>query len=228
LLVNNGQRFGKYYFVEKSEVFTLHPCEKEVCFDAPASRGSCYLSHAGEYFGHAIACDISEVECCGWAGCGGDGDYKKMGKWPNGTSHGYYWFAPGYKSRQSGCCHCAASCPNTALNCTDGYWDVTTRDCQRRAELGYATSYGYLRCKVPGQAQGTGFKESQHDIVANLVDEIEHDEGETGAPSRGMTFGTGMLFATAFLLLCGAAAWKYLPRKRSSEFAELTEMYGAR
>ena len=34
-----------------------------------------------------------------------------------------YWYAPGYVSGYSGCCHCQASCGNVTADCADSYYD---------------------------------------------------------------------------------------------------------
>ena len=56
-----------------------------------ASQGSCY-----DMTSHEISCDVPETSCSS----------------PN------MWYAPGYVSSRSGCCHCRASCKEPADNCT--------------------------------------------------------------------------------------------------------------
>ena len=91
---------------------------------------------------------------------GGTGSDMNRGRWPNGTVHGYYWYPPDHLSKMvpgQQCCLCAAGCRwEFERNCTRGYIDVTTRDCNRRTrmgkeadsygEAGSADSYGYKRC----------------------------------------------------------------------------------
>ena len=60
-----------------------------------ASQGSCY-----DMTSHEISCDVPETSCSS----------------PN------MWYAPGYVSPRSGCCHCRASCKEPADNCT--YYDA--------------------------------------------------------------------------------------------------------
>ncbi|OLQ13994.1 hypothetical protein AK812_SmicGene1942 [Symbiodinium microadriaticum] len=56
-----------------------------------ASQGSCY-----DMTSHEISCDVPETSCSS----------------PN------MWYAPGYVSPRSGCCHCRASCKEPADNCS--------------------------------------------------------------------------------------------------------------
>jgi hypothetical protein len=108
-MVWQGQKFGSYWFDVKRAVYNNRTCTKPVCYDSHTSRGSCYDAHQDQSFDHAIACDVSEEECCGYEGCG-DGDAGNRGKWPNGTVHGFYWYPPGYVgyvSSSESCCHCA-------------------------------------------------------------------------------------------------------------------------
>jgi len=66
------------------------------------SRGSCYLGSAGN---HLVVCDQSESMC---------------------TGEGQYYYAPGYVSGTSGCCHCKASCEDLQLDVCDSFYDDTS------------------------------------------------------------------------------------------------------
>jgi hypothetical protein len=175
-LVYNGQRFGGYWFEQKRLKYNDKTCVDDVCYDTAldASRGICYDFRVDKSFDHGVACDIPEVECCGYPGCGygpgsmsgaggSGGSDTNRGRWPNGTSHGYYWYPPDHISQMfhgQRCCLCAAGCRwQDEQNCTQGYYDVTTFDCNRQAgmgkeadsygEMGSENSYGYKKCTIP-------------------------------------------------------------------------------
>ena len=59
------------------------------------SVGSCYDSST-----HVVTCNVEDDDCSG------------------------YWYAPGYASSYSGCCHCQASCGNVTADCADNYYDA--------------------------------------------------------------------------------------------------------
>jgi len=65
-----------------------------------ASQGSCY-----DMTSHVISCDVPETSCSS----------------PN------MWYAPGYVSPRSGCCHCRASCKEPTDNCTYNDAEVETQ-----------------------------------------------------------------------------------------------------
>ena len=52
--------------------------------------GSCYDSAT-----HIVSCNVPDIDCDG------------------------YWYAPGYMSDYSGCCHCECSCDHAAETATD-------------------------------------------------------------------------------------------------------------
>ena len=144
--------FGKGVFHEKAYDDELHTtCEADYCLDREESRGSCYYAGEDFHIGHAVFCDVSEVECCGYQGCS---DKSNRGKFSNGTSHGYYHYAAGYKS--GGCCHCMASCNLETENHTSAiggqckYRDVNSKvnDCQRDPDRDSmeANTIGFLTC----------------------------------------------------------------------------------
>ena len=81
----------------KTEYPDLKSEKAAFCQDRKESRGSCYFAGEDWHIGHAVLCDVSEIECCGYSGCGTD--KAKRSRFPDGTSHSYYWYAPGYKSR---------------------------------------------------------------------------------------------------------------------------------
>ena len=68
--------------------------------EAGSSAGSCYSSTT-----HAVSCDVEEAACS--------------------VDDMEYWYAPGYVSTHTGCCHCEASCDHDAetsdVECT--YYD---------------------------------------------------------------------------------------------------------
>ena len=64
---------------------------------SPTSAGSCYHGHTASPM---ITCDVTESAC---------------------NSSGS-WYAPGFVSGSSGCCHCAALCANTSNSCS--YYDT--------------------------------------------------------------------------------------------------------
>jgi hypothetical protein len=145
--------FGKGVFHTKAYADELHTtCEHDGCLDRKVSRGSCYYAGEDFHIGHAVFCDVSEVECCGYIGC-----KTNRGKFENGTSHGYYYYAPGYVSRGT-CCHCMASCDRSKENATAmaagvcSYRDVTSKvnNCQREPNKDslLSTTIGFLQCAV--------------------------------------------------------------------------------
>merc|ERR1711990_767188 len=113
--------FGKGIFHEKAYDDDLHTtCEADYCLDREESRGSCYYSGEDFHIGRAIFCDVSEVECCGYQGCS-VGDNR--GKLVNGTSHGYFYYAPGYKSGGN-CCHCFAGTDGKNVEFPSASWNI--------------------------------------------------------------------------------------------------------
>ena len=72
-------------------------CEDQY-YDESQSDGSCYDPTT-----HQVTCDVGHAAC--------DGDYR-------------YWYAPGYISAWSGCCHCDASCDHALESGADcSYYD---------------------------------------------------------------------------------------------------------
>lgn len=153
--------FGKGVYHDRQYDEDLHlACETDAdgfCLDRSESVGSCYYGGEDFHVGHAVFCDVTEVECCGYIGCSAG---ENRGKFANGTSHSYYWYAPGYRSSRDNCCHCAASCDITesdrlrAAAGTEGmctYYDVTTPDCQRATDMDSieSTTIGFLKCAMP-------------------------------------------------------------------------------
>lgn len=164
-------QFGKSVFYQRAldDDLTSECASNTFCLDRAVSRGSCYHSDSDDtHIGNAVLCDVSEVECCGYEGCG---DPDNRGNHPNGDAHNYYWYATGYRAGFSpfagaagGCCHCAAGCDfaeqeaareerNVTGSCI--YRDVTSTACQRatdqaRPEDGEDRRIGHLRCPIPG------------------------------------------------------------------------------
>ena len=68
-----------------------------------ASVGSCYDSTT-----HVVTCDTDNSTC---------------------VTAGNYWYAPGYMSSYSGCCHCDSGCDHSAETSTDcSYYDTPSSD----------------------------------------------------------------------------------------------------
>ena len=68
-----------------------------------ASVGSCYDSTT-----HVVTCDTDNTTC---------------------VTSGNYWYAPGYMSSYSGCCHCDSGCDHSAETSTDcSYYDTPSSD----------------------------------------------------------------------------------------------------
>ncbi|MBT26831.1 MAG: hypothetical protein CML60_10625, partial [Rhodobacteraceae bacterium] len=119
--------------------------------------------------GHAIFCDVSEVECCGYMGCA---ESDNRGKYVDGTGHSYYHYATG-KVSSSGCCHCLAGCDHDLETkdveaegeCT--YYDVTNTECQRGPlESTDSDTVGMLKCGTNGFAFEDGFVR-EHNVPAS-------------------------------------------------------------
>lgn len=149
---DDWEAFGKGVFHEKAYDDHLHKgCEEDdaFCLDNKVSKGSCYYAGTDFHIGHAVFCDVAEIDCCGYVGCG-----AAKGVYKNGDRHSYYWYAPGYTSSRDNCCHCMASCDTISEDTypdTCAYRDVTSKDCQRnedRDSLEYDT-IGFLQCEVP-------------------------------------------------------------------------------
>ena len=146
------QAFGKGVWYDRAHNPKLNSkCEAETyCLDAPApSRGSCYYQAEDFHVGFNTYCDVGEVECCGYEGCGKRDGYHKE---PSTEFHGYFWFPPGYKSG-SGCCYCMGGCDMSAQDAEScRYFDVTHRDCQRGDPDSLAdNTIGHESCKIPGR-----------------------------------------------------------------------------
>jgi len=174
---------GKCVYWERADDLALHaacPPEAEWCLDFDESRGSCYYSLEDFHIGHAVFCDVSEIECCGYADCGSS---ENRGKFQNGTESGHYWYAPGYVSGMSGCCHCHESCDFSAETATDPttctYFDVTSSSCQRNPDIDSVNrdTIGYLKCPVPGDDRING-------PSAPLVREIMAGKGDINSDGR--------------------------------------------
>ena len=71
-------------------------CDKGPYADISQSDGSCYAYGGGS----KVYCDVGKHECVA-------------------LSSSYFWYAPGYMSGMSGCCHCDASCDHTLESGTD-------------------------------------------------------------------------------------------------------------
>ncbi len=188
--------FGKGIFHEKAYDDDLHTtCEADYCLDREESRGSCYYSGEDFHIGHAIFCDVSEVECCGYQGCS-VGDNR--GKLVNGTSHGYFYYAPGYKSGGN-CCHCFASCDTTSeihSAATDGqckYRDVTSKlnDCQRDPdrESMEKTTIGFLSCAAGTDGKNVEFPSASWNI---------REKGSTITPEPSASAAEPVAIASKF------------------------------
>ena len=93
------------------------------------SVGSCYDSST-----HVVTCNVEDDDCSG------------------------SWYAPGYVSGYSGCCHCQASCGNVTADCADSYYDdpcptpaptpEPTNECGVSAGSCYDSSTHVVSCDV--------------------------------------------------------------------------------
>jgi len=75
--------YGKDIYYDKvNEHGLLSKCTHEYCLDRKTSRGSCYYmgpdTQIKPYIGHAVFCDVSEEECCGYLGCSAESYAVKM------------------------------------------------------------------------------------------------------------------------------------------------------
>jgi hypothetical protein len=70
----------------------------EPCVDVGGSAGSCYNAKGD----HSVECNVAEMDCAG------------------------SFYAPGFVSGMSGCCHCKASCPTAKQTeaCASKYYDA--------------------------------------------------------------------------------------------------------
>lgn len=195
--------FGKGVFHDKAYDDELHkPCKEAHCLDRKTSRGSCYYAGEDFHIGHAVFCDVSEEECCGYVGCK---DKKNRGKFANGTSHGYYYYAPGYVSGGA-CCHCLAGCDRTRENATKAtrtggvckYRDVTTDTCQRDEDKDSmkTDTIGFLQCAFPQD------KTANDAVVREIVMKAPPPSAaETSAAAPGAPRGAGLFSSAAFVLV---------------------------
>jgi len=193
------QAFGKGVFYERAHNPKLNSkCEADTyCLDAPApSKGSCYYQSEDFHIGWNTYCDVGEVECCGYEGCGKRDGYHKE---PSTEFHGYFWFPPGYKASGSGCCYCMAGCDMSQQE-TDScaYLDVTTSDCQRTDPDGLGEkSIGQLSCFIPGK--GTS------DNYVLRTGESSTDGGNSKDSAAASVSAAGAIAGLAFL----GAMWAF-------------------
>jgi len=176
---------GKCVYWERTHDLDLHaPCPESAgwCKDFSESRGSCYYSLEDFHIGHAVFCDVSEIECCGYPDCSSR-DLGNRGKFQNGTTSGHYWYPPGYVSGMGGCCHCHSSCDHSLETKEDPsmctYYDVTSTSCQRNPDFesaGYDT-IGFLKCSVPGDDNVNG-------PYPPLIREIKAGKGDMNEDGR--------------------------------------------
>jgi hypothetical protein len=149
--------FGKgVYWSRALDLELSKPCEAGpdgICVDYQESVGSCYYGGSDFHMGHAIFCDTSEVDCCGYMGCGDD---DNRGNYIDGGRHSYYFYVTGNVGG-SGCCHCLADCDLSLETAEDAentctYYDVTSEDCQRNedTESMVMDTVGYLKCPRKG------------------------------------------------------------------------------
>lgn len=150
------QAFGKGVYFQKAYDNKLNEkCTADTwCLDTPTSKGSCYYMAEDYHMGWSTFCDVSEIECCGYTGCGDrEGQHKGSDEF-----HGYFWQAPGFRSK-SGCCYCAASCDMSTQDSMCSYNDVTHSGCQRTmARDGLDdNTIGDLVCKIPGRNSASDY-----------------------------------------------------------------------
>ena len=105
-------------------------------YDESQSDGSCYDGTT-----HVVMCDVGHADC---------------------DALGHAWYAPGYTSGYSGCCHCEESCnhdletPADGVDCANNYYDVspspTRGPTSVAADAAAATTVGVLAAAAAGFA----------------------------------------------------------------------------
>jgi len=192
------QAFGKGVWYHRAHDVALNKaCEAETyCLDRPApSKGSCYYQSEDYHIGWNTFCDVGEVECCGFEGCGKRDGYHKE---PSTDFHGYFWFPPGHTG-PSGCCYCMAGCDMSKQDIGGcAYHDVTERNCQRSEPdgLGYG-AIGGLTCKIPGRGTIDNY-------VLRTGSRAEGGSGSDDNAAAGVS-AAGAVAALAFL----GALWAF-------------------
>jgi len=221
------EAFGKGVYHDRAYAHDLHtPCNSETfCVDRPVSRGSCY--YAGEDFqiGHAVICDVPEVECCGYTGCTARAN---RGKYLDGTtqthsfhlgltqSHSYYWYPPGYLSGGK-CCHCMASCDLLSQHTeTCKYRDVTTKDCQRTEDpMSFEEDQiGHQMCAVPGSTDATQdtadlacFRQAGSSQLPSCLEAEDEDTATMESPGTHQIKGLSVTVAWTVVVLAWCTLW---------------------
>ncbi|CAH0379283.1 unnamed protein product [Pelagomonas calceolata] len=108
-------------------------------YDESQSDGSCYDGTT-----HVVTCDVGHADC---------------------EALGHAWYAPGYMSGYSGCCHCEESCnhdletPADGVDCSTRYYDVSPSPTRGptaaktvAADAAAATTVGILAAAAAGAA----------------------------------------------------------------------------
>lgn len=99
---------------------------------ASVSQGSCYTLST-----HEVTCDVPEASCSS----------------PN------FWYAPGYVSKSSDCCHCKASCENTSDSCN--YYDTSSGSCYNMTTHEVSCDVAQASCASPNVWYAPGFVSSR-------------------------------------------------------------------
>ena len=150
------QAFGKGVYFQKAYDKKLNEkCTADTwCLDTPTSKGSCYYQAEDYHMGWSQFCDVSEIDCCGYTGCGDrEGQHKGSEEF-----HGYFWYGPGTKG-PTGCCYCAAGCDLEKQDKRCRYTDVTHSTCQRTEARDGLTdnTIGDLSCMIPSKNSATDY-----------------------------------------------------------------------
>ena len=130
-----------------------------------ASQGSCY-----DMTTHSVNCDVAETSCSS----------------PN------TWYAPGYVSPRSGCCHCRASCAETAENCTY-YDDPPERETPTERWGCYDSSTRRCDCSVAESACTGTWTRS-----CSSCDDATTDTSSAGSRPKGIMVAL-LVFLSSFL-----------------------------
>ncbi|CAE7341451.1 unnamed protein product [Symbiodinium natans] len=138
-----------------------------------ASQGSCY-----DVTSHAVSCDVPETACAS----------------PSS------WYAPGYVSPRSGCCHCMASCQATSENCT--YYDEIDPPQQETERWGcYDMASHSCECDTTEAACAGTWTRSCSSCDA------EDNVATSGAATRGAVVALLVLLASFFLTEAGTGCY---------------------
>merc|ERR1711985_209018 len=124
------------------------------------SKGSCYNAKGD----HSVECNVAEADCGG------------------------SYYAAGFVSSRSGCCHCKASCPMVSDKCT--YYDAPKAASDDHAGHDHATT------KAPAH-------DDHDDHAGHDHDDDDHADSSTGVPTADgsvhMQLSSALFFGTLLL-----------------------------